>query len=43
MSSLKDVSGIPTEGKDLIIVTAVNNVLHFRIFDGDGKLVVDSD
>jgi len=43
MSSLNDVSGIPTEGKDLIIVVAVNKVLHFRIFDGDGKVVVDTD
>ena len=43
MSSLNDVSGIPTKGKDLIIVAAVNNVLHFRIFDGDGKVVVDTD
>ena len=31
MSSLNDVSGIPTEGKNLIIVAAVNNVLHFRM------------
>jgi hypothetical protein len=43
MSSLNDVSGIPTEGKNLIIVAAVNNVLHFRIFDGVGKVVVDTD
>ncbi len=43
MSSLKDVSGIPTEGKNLNIVAAVNNVLHFRIFDGDGEVVVDTD
>ena len=43
MSSLNDVSGIPTEGKNLIIVAAVDNVLHFRIFDGDGKVVVDTD
>ena len=43
MSSLNGVSGIPTEGKNLIIVAAVNNVLHFRIFDGDGKVVVDTD
>ena len=43
MSSLNDVSGIPTKGKNLIIVAAVNNVLHFRIFDGDGKEVVDTD
>ena len=43
MSSVNDVSGIPTKGKRLIIVAAVNNVLHFRIFDGDGKVVVDTD
>ena len=43
MSSLNDVSGIPTEGKNLIIVAAMDNVLHFRIFDGDGKVVVDTD
>jgi len=43
MSSLNDVSGIPTEGKNLIIVAAVNHVLHFRIFDGDGRVVVDTD
>ena len=42
-SSLNDVSGIPREGKNLIIVAAVNHVLHFRIFDGDGKEVVDTD
>ena len=43
MSSLNDVNGIPTEGKNLIVVAAVNNVLHFRIFDGDGKVVVNTD
>ena len=43
MSSVNDVSGIPTEGKSLIIVAAVDHVLHFRIFDGDGKMVVDTD
>ena len=40
--SLNDVKGIPTEGKNLIIVAAVNNVLHFRIFDRDGKKVKDA-
>ncbi|HKM54005.1 MAG TPA: peptidylprolyl isomerase, partial [Isosphaeraceae bacterium] len=43
ISSLNDASGIPTEGKNLIIVAAVNHVLHFRIFDGDGKVVEDTD
>jgi len=43
MSSVNDVSDIPKEGKNLIIVAAVDNVLHFRMFDGDGKVVVDTD
>jgi tetratricopeptide (TPR) repeat protein len=43
MSSVKNVSGIPAAGKDLIIVAAVDKMLHFRVFDGDGKSVVDTD
>jgi len=43
MSSLKDQGEIPTKGKDVIIVAAVENVLHFRMFDGNGKVVVDTD
>ncbi|MFI5460917.1 MAG: Mov34/MPN/PAD-1 family protein [Isosphaerales bacterium] len=43
MSSVKDVSDIPTGGKDLIIVAALDRVLHFRVFDGYGKVVVDTD
>src|SRR5512135_205937 len=43
MSSMKDVDDIPTAGKNLFIVADATNGLHFRIFDGDGKLVVDTD
>ncbi len=43
MSSVKDVGDIPKSGKDLIIVADAKNVLHFRMFDSDGKLVVDTD
>ena len=43
MSSVTDVSDIPTVGLSLIIVAVVDHVLHFRIFDGDGKMVVDTD
>ena len=43
MSSMNDPSGIPTGGKGLIIVASVDNVLHIRIFGGDGKVVVDTD
>jgi serine/threonine protein kinase len=42
MSSVNEVSGIPAKGKDLIIVAAVDRVLHFRIFDAYGKVVVDT-
>ena len=43
MSSLKDTSGIPTAGNCLIIVAELDHRLHFRIFDGHGNMVVDTD
>src|SRR5262249_34865970 len=43
MSAVTGASRIPTEGKNLVVVAAVDRVLHFRIFDGDGKMVVDTD
>ena len=43
MARVKDVSGIPMQGKDLVIVAAVDDVLHFRMFDGVGTVVVDTD
>jgi hypothetical protein len=43
ISSVKDVSDIPTRCKALVVVADVNHVLHFRIFDRDGKLVADTD
>jgi len=33
ISSVSDVTDIPKAGKSLVIVAAVKNVLHFRIFD----------
>jgi predicted Zn-dependent protease len=43
MSAVNDVSGIPSAGKSLIILAGMEHVLHFRIFDGDGKVVMDDD
>jgi len=43
MSSVKGVKDIPIEGKDLIILAVVDKVLHFRVFDGYGRMVVDKD
>jgi glycerophosphoryl diester phosphodiesterase len=43
MSPLESEGGIPTAGNNLIVVAAVKNVLHFRIFGGDGKMAVDTD
>jgi hypothetical protein len=43
MPAVADVDSIPTEGRRLVIIAAVNNVLHFRVFNGVGKLVVDTD
>jgi hypothetical protein len=43
MSSVKDVNAIPRAGMRLVIVAAVDHVLYFRIFDSEGKMVVDTD
>jgi hypothetical protein len=43
MSALDRKKDIPRAGKRLIVVAAVKDVLHFRIFDGGGKRVVDTD
>jgi tetratricopeptide (TPR) repeat protein len=43
MSAVNDVSGIPSAGKSLIILAGVEHVLYLRIFDGDGKVVMDDD
>jgi serine/threonine protein kinase len=43
MSTVKNVSDIPRQGRNSIIVADVAGVLHFRIFDRDGKLVVEID
>ena len=36
-------SDMPSGGKNLIVVAVVQNVLHFRVFDHAGKLVIDTD
>lgn len=41
MPLANDRGVIPTGGKNLIIVTDMYGVLHFRMFDGDGKIVVE--
>jgi HEAT repeat protein len=38
-----DASAIPTSGKSLFIVSDVDHALHLRIFDRDGKIVLDAD
>ncbi len=43
MPSVSDVTGIPSTGSSLAVVADVNHVLHFRVFDNEGKLVVDTD
>jgi hypothetical protein len=42
MSPVKDVNSIPTSGSRVIRVANVQGVLHFRIVDFPGKLVVDT-
>ena len=43
MSSVIVGSRIPDKGNTLIIVAILDHVLHFRIFDSNGKMVVDTD
>jgi hypothetical protein len=42
ISSLNDPIGIPTAAKGVIIVADVAHVLHFRVFNGPGAIVVDT-
>jgi hypothetical protein len=41
--AVKDVGSIPAKGRNLIVVASIEKVLHFRIFDEDGKTIVDTD
>ena len=43
MPALEDIKKLPTNGKNLIVVAAVKNVLHFRIFDVEGNVATDTD
>jgi hypothetical protein len=36
-------SGIPDFGKNLVVVADVHDALKFRVFDSDGRLVVDTE
>jgi RNA polymerase sigma factor (sigma-70 family) len=42
MPKLSDVNALPATGKRLIIVAEVNHALHLRMFDVDGKMILDS-
>jgi hypothetical protein len=37
------LDAIPSEGKSQIVLAEIGGVLHFRIFDQDGKRIVDTD
>jgi hypothetical protein len=41
MPSVKSVGDITAEGRDLIIVADVPDLLVFRMYDGDGKIALD--
>ena len=43
MYGVENPDRIPTESTNRIIVADVNGVLHFRIFDGEGNMLVDTD
>ncbi len=43
LPNLRAVADLPAEGKNLIAVGSVNGLLHFRVFDKDGRRVIDTD
>jgi hypothetical protein len=43
MRNVKDLSALATSGKRLFIVAEVDHSLHLRMFDLEGKMVLDSD
>jgi len=43
MPKFNDVIGNPNEARNLIIVSTRIDGIHIRIFDGEGKVVVDTD
>jgi multidrug efflux pump len=43
MPTVSDAKEIPKQGKNRVVVARINDVLHFRIFDGVGATVVDTD
>ena len=43
MRNVNDLKELPSAGKRLFIVADVNHVLHLRMFDLEGKMVLDSD
>jgi hypothetical protein len=43
MLDVHDAGEIPTEGKNLLILADVDGMLHFRVFEGHGKVDEDTD
>jgi hypothetical protein len=43
MRNVNDLNDLPSAGTRLFIVADVNHVLHLRMFDLEGKMVLDSD
>src|SRR5262249_40889021 len=37
------VDGIPKTGRNLVVIAGLGDVLHLRVFDGDGRIVLDAD
>ncbi len=43
MRNVNDLKALPSTGKRLFIIADVNHALHLRMFDIEGKMVLDSD
>jgi multidrug efflux pump subunit AcrB len=43
LPSMHDLRDLPTVGRNLLCVAEVDELLHFRVFDSRGRMVVDTD
>ena len=39
--SVENVTQLPQTGEDVVVIADVNNRLHFRIFDSEGKIILN--
>ena len=41
LMSAENVTDLPQTGENVVLIADINNLLHFRIFDGEGEMILD--